>query len=75
MADGHGDRARETIDRIISAAKDVFAEKGFAGARVDEIAQRADVNKAALYYHIGDKKALYAEVIHRVIGAAAERLA
>jgi AcrR family transcriptional regulator len=32
------------------------------------------VNKAALYYHIGDKKALYAEVIHDIIGTAAERL-
>jgi AcrR family transcriptional regulator len=41
---------------------------------VDEIAERAGVNKAALYYHIGDKKALYAEVIHDVIGSAARRL-
>jgi AcrR family transcriptional regulator len=42
---------------------------------VDVIARKAGVNKAALYYHIGDKKALYAEVIHGVLGTAAERLA
>ncbi|HQG33012.1 MAG TPA: TetR/AcrR family transcriptional regulator [Deltaproteobacteria bacterium] len=74
MRDRSGDKGRETVDRILGAAKDVFAKKGFAGARVDEIAERAGVNKAALYYHIGDKKALYAEVIHDVIGSAARRL-
>lgn len=69
-----GDKGRETVEKILAAAKDVFAEKGFAGARVDEIAERAGVNKAALYYHIGDKKALYAEIIHDVIGTAARKL-
>jgi TetR/AcrR family transcriptional regulator len=69
------EKRSETRKRILEAAKDVFAEKGFAGARVDEIARKANVNKAALYYHIGDKKALYAEAIHNVIGTASERLA
>jgi TetR/AcrR family transcriptional regulator len=63
-----------TAARILAAARDVFAEEGFAGARVDVIARKAGVNKAALYYHIGDKKDLYAEVIHDVIGQAARRL-
>ncbi|MRR36039.1 TetR/AcrR family transcriptional regulator [bacterium] len=63
-----------TVGRILEAAKDVFAEKGFDGARVDEIARKAGVNKAALYYHIGDKSALYAEAIHDVIGGAVQRL-
>lgn len=69
------EKRSETLTRILEAAKDVFAEKGFAGARVDEIARKANVNKATLYYHIGDKKALYAEAIHNVIGTASERLA
>lgn len=67
-------RKGETVTRILAAAKEVFAEVGFAGARVDEIARRADVNKASLYYHIGDKKALYAEVLHNVVGATAQKL-
>jgi len=71
----HSERSTETIDRILSTARDVFAESGFAGARVDEIARRAGVNKATLYYHIGDKKALYAEVIHGIIGGLARDLA
>jgi AcrR family transcriptional regulator len=52
-------------ERILDAASAVFAEHGFAGARVDEIAARAGVNKAMLYYHIGDKTALYTAVLMR----------
>lgn len=54
-----------TRERILDAASSVFAEHGFAGARVDEIARRAGVNKAMLYYHVGDKRALYAAVLTR----------
>jgi len=48
--------------RILAAAAAVFAEKGFDGAGVDEIARLAGVNKAMLYYHVGDKAALYGAV-------------
>lgn len=66
------EKRTETVAHILEVAKDVFAEHGFAGARVDEIARRAGVNKATLYYQIGDKKALYAEVIHSIMSNAAE---
>jgi AcrR family transcriptional regulator len=52
-----------TVRRILKAAASIFSESGFSGARVDEIAKRARVNKATIYYHIGDKEKLYAEVI------------
>ena len=52
-----------TRQKILSAAKDVFSTIGYDGARVDEIAARAGVNKAALYYHIGDKQKLYEAVL------------
>ncbi|MBW2181506.1 MAG: TetR/AcrR family transcriptional regulator [Deltaproteobacteria bacterium] len=61
-----------TIRKILEAATTVFADKGFAGARVDEIADQAGVNKATIYYHIGDKRALYARVLHDVFGGAAD---
>ena len=64
----------KAIEKILLAARGEFAEKGFEGARVDEIARKAGINKAMLYYHIGDKKALYAEVLHGVIGRVAERV-
>ncbi|MFO7625722.1 MAG: TetR/AcrR family transcriptional regulator [Candidatus Fermentibacteraceae bacterium] len=59
--------ASKSIDEsdILNAAAEVFAEKGFAGARVDEIAFRAGVNKAMLYYRIGDKEELYRRVVVR----------
>jgi len=50
---------------ILDAAAVVFAEHGYAGARVDDIAARAGVNKAMLYYHVGDKTALYTAVLLR----------
>lgn len=68
-------RKKETIDRIVEAAASIFAETGYEGARVDEIADRAGVNKAMIYYHIGDKKALYTRVLHEVFGDTAERMA
>ena len=67
------DRRDQTIDRILKAATKEFAEAGFAGARVDEIAKSAGVNKATLYYHIGDKKALYAQVVHHLFGNTVEQ--
>ena len=49
--------------RIVAAAAEVFARRGFDGARIDEIAERAGVNKAMLYYHVGDKERLYSTVL------------
>ena len=51
----------------------MFSEVGFAGARVDKIARRAGVNKATIYYHIGDKQALYARVMHTLFDDAVDR--
>lgn len=55
-------------EKILEAASGAFAEAGFAGARVDEIARRAGVNKAMLYYHFGDKRSLYTEVLAQNFG-------
>jgi AcrR family transcriptional regulator len=59
----------------LKAATEIFADVGFAGARVDEIARRARVNKATIYYRIGDKKGLYARVLHDVFSNTAVRIA
>jgi AcrR family transcriptional regulator len=50
---------------ILDAAAEEFAEKGFSGARVDKIAKRAGINKAMLYYRVGDKEELYRRVVLR----------
>jgi AcrR family transcriptional regulator len=64
----------EQVDTILRAATAVFAELGYAGARVDEIARRAGVNKATIYYRIGDKRELYARALHTVISDLGKRL-
>jgi TetR/AcrR family transcriptional regulator len=56
-------RGGEVRQRILDGAAEVFAECGFGGAGVDAIARRAGVNKAMLYYHVGDKAALFGEVV------------
>lgn len=63
-----GERRRDperTRARIIDAAVAEFAAKGFAGARVGEIADRAGVNKQLISYYFGGKAGLY-----RAVGAA-----
>lgn len=63
-----------TADTIIDAASEVFADKGYEGARVDELARAAGVNKATLYYQIGDKEAVYHAVITRVLARTADEV-
>jgi TetR/AcrR family transcriptional regulator len=52
-----------TRERLLDAATLVFAERGFAGARVDEIAARAGVNKALIYAYYGDKTGIHRAVL------------
>lgn len=65
--------SEEIICRILDTAAKVFSESGFAGARMDDIADRAGVNKATIYYHIGNKQTLYARVLHDHFSSAAGR--
>jgi TetR/AcrR family transcriptional regulator len=67
-------RARASPDRILAAAAIEFAERGFAGARVDRIARRARVNKAMLYYHFTSKQRLYRTLLRQMFTRAAQRL-
>jgi AcrR family transcriptional regulator len=57
---------QEPRERILRAAISDFAEKGLAGARVDEIAARAKINKRMLYHYFGNKEALYLAVLEEV---------
>ena len=49
--------------RILDAAIAEFARHGFGGANMDRIARAADANKRSVYYHHGDKQALYLAVL------------
>jgi TetR/AcrR family transcriptional regulator len=54
---------------ILAAALEEFAELGLAGARIDEIARAARVNKALLYYYFESKEHLYQGVVERMFVA------
>ena len=55
--------AAKTRSRIMSAAKKEFARHGLAGARVDEIAERAKANKRMIYHYFGSKEDLFQVVL------------
>jgi AcrR family transcriptional regulator len=55
--------AAATRERILKAAELEFAKKGLAGARVDEIAERAKINKRMLYVYFGNKEDLFLAVL------------
>ncbi len=53
-----------TKAQLLDAARLEFSEKGLSGARVNDIAARASVNKQMLYYYFGDKEGLYCAVLN-----------
>ena len=53
----------ETKKKIMEAAYKEFAERGFDGARMQKIAERAKINKAMLHYYFKDKETLYETVM------------
>jgi TetR/AcrR family transcriptional regulator len=57
--------AAASRERILAAALFEFSEHGFAGARVDYIAERANINKRMLYAYVGNKKDLWLAALER----------
>lgn len=56
-------RSAETRQRLLQAAGEVFADRGYRDATVREICRRARANVAAINYHFGDKSRLYLAVL------------
>ena len=61
------ERADQTRARILDAAIREFSENGLAGARTEQIAESASVNKALLYYYFSSKEALYTAALEAVV--------
>ncbi len=60
-----GDRNR---GRILDAAIEVFALRGYDGARIKEIAERSQLPKANVYYYFRTKRAIYETIIENLVG-------
>ncbi|WP_439029344.1 TetR/AcrR family transcriptional regulator [Gordonia terrae] len=69
--------AERTRAELLEVATEVFAESGYSGARVDEIAERTRTTKRMIYYYFGGKQQLYLAVLdnaYRGIRTAEQRL-
>src|SRR5215475_12668086 len=64
----------KTRAAILKAALEEFSHEGAAGARTDEIARRAGVNKALLYYYFKDKEGLYGAALEQVFSGLSARV-
>lgn len=64
----------ERRQQLLTVARAVFAEKGFDGTSIEEIATRADVSKPVVYEHFGGKEGVYAVVVDRETEALLERM-
>jgi len=62
------------LDAILAAALDVFVEKGFADARLEDVAARAGVAKGTIYLYVASKEALFEALIHSGIAASIEAI-
>ena len=69
--------AERTRAELLAVATEVFADSGYSGARVDEIAERTRTTKRMIYYYFGGKEQLYMAVLenaYRGIREAEQRL-
>ncbi|MGH3472516.1 MAG: TetR/AcrR family transcriptional regulator [Nocardioidaceae bacterium] len=57
----------ERREQLIEISRTLFAERGFEGASIEEIAARAEVSKPIVYEHFGGKEGLYAVVVDREV--------
>ena len=61
--------AAERREQLVEIARVAFAERGFDGVSVEEIASRAEVSKPVVYEHFGGKEGVYAVVVDREVQA------
>src|SRR3978361_30334 len=66
--------AEATKARILEGASDEFADLGLAGARGDQIAERADVNKRMIYAYFGGKERLFEAVVDTHLSVVTEQV-
>ena len=74
MAQKRADMIAETRGKLIKAAREAFAAKGYAESSMDDFTAQAGLTRGALYHHFGDKKGLLQAVIAQIDGEMMERL-
>jgi TetR/AcrR family transcriptional regulator len=74
MAETNPKETASSRERVLAGATEEFAAYGFAGARIDRIAQRVGLNVRMIYYHFGNKEGLYHGVLREIYSSAADLL-
>jgi TetR/AcrR family transcriptional regulator len=69
-----GSRAARTRASILSAAEALFAEKGFAATRLEDVAENVGIRRASIVYYFKDKRELYDAVLEDVFRDLFERI-
>jgi TetR/AcrR family transcriptional regulator len=69
-----GTKAERTRSGILAAAETLFAERGFASTRLEDVAAAVGIRRASIVYHFRDKAELYDAVLDGVLGALRARL-
>lgn len=67
-------KLESTQERILSVAVNVFQQKGLAGARMQEIADQAGINKAMLHYYFKTKDDLFNQVFEQALGLFVQKI-
>src|SRR5690606_29685722 len=65
--DKWAERRAARREAILAAALDEFAERGFEGARLDDVARRAGIAKGTIYLYFADKESLFQELIRSAL--------
>jgi AcrR family transcriptional regulator len=65
---------RERREQLLNVGREVFAERGFEAASIEEIALRADITKPVVYEHFGGKEGLYAVIVDREVQRLLDRI-
>jgi TetR/AcrR family transcriptional regulator len=67
-------KADRTRAAVLDAAEGLFARRGYAATRLEDVAEAVGVKRAALFYHFRDKQALYDAVLERAFAPLVEQI-
>lgn len=75
MAPARRMTGEERREQLIGIGRTVFAERGFTGASIEDIAERAGVSKPVVYGHFGGKDGLYSAIVDREVATVLSMIA
>jgi AcrR family transcriptional regulator len=67
MADAHTADIRETREKILESATELFAQQGYENTSLSQVARRAKVSKALIFWHFDSKETLYRNALRRTL--------